>query len=51
MTVSNFMKMAESSPDGWKTLLEKEKLLVSSNVSVSHGVFKRLELKTCLGKG
>ena len=36
------MKMAESYPDGWKTLWEKEKLLVTSNFSFSHSVFKRL---------
>ena len=34
--------MAESYPHGWKTLWEKEKLLVTSNFSFSHSVFKRL---------
>ena len=34
--------MAESYPNGWKTLWEKEKLLVMSNFSFSHSVFKRL---------
>ena len=36
------MKMAESCPNELKTLWEKEKLLVTSNFSFSHGVFKRL---------
>ena len=40
------MKMAESSPKGKKTLWEKETLLVMSNVSFSHDVFKRLVLQT-----
>ena len=35
-------KMAESYPNGQKTLWEKEKLLVTSNFSFSHSVFKRL---------
>ena len=35
-------KMAESYPNGLKTLWEKEKLLVTSNFSCSHSVFKRL---------
>ena len=48
--------MAESSPDGYKTLWEKETLLVTSNVSFSRSVFKRLVLQTrknqgLLGKG
>ena len=34
--------MAESYPNGKKTLWEKEKLLVTSNFSFSHSVFKRL---------
>ena len=38
--------MAESSPNGWKTLWEKEKLLVMRNFSFSHSVFKRLVLQT-----
>ena len=41
-TISNLMKMAESYPNGLKTLREKEKLLVTSNFSFSHSVFKRL---------
>ena len=32
--------MADSYPNGWKTLWEKEKLM--SNFSFSHSVFKRL---------
>ena len=56
MTVSNVMKKAESSPNGWKTLREKEKLLVMSNFSFSHSVFKDLycrhvKTRACLGKG
>ena len=38
----NFMKMAKSSQNREKTLWEKEKLLVMSNFSFSHSVFKRL---------
>ena len=34
--------MAESYPDGEKTLWEKEKLLITNNFSFSHSVFKRL---------
>ena len=34
--------MEESYPKGSKTLWEKEKLLVTSNFSFSHSVFKRL---------
>ena len=34
--------MAESYTDGLKTLWEKEKLLVTSNFSFSHSIFKRL---------
>ena len=40
------MKMAESSPKGYKTLWEKEKLLVMSNFSFSHSVFKGLVPQT-----
>ena len=36
------MKIEESYPNKWKTLWEKEKLLVMSNFSFSHSVFKRL---------
>ena len=38
--------MAENYPKGLKTLWEKEKLLVTSNFSISHSVFKRLVLQT-----
>ena len=34
------MKMAESSPNGYKILWEKEKLLVTSNFSLSHFFFQ-----------
>ena len=40
--------MAESSSNRWKSLSEKEKLLVSSNFSFSHSVFKSLVLQTHL---
>ena len=43
-TISNWMKMAKSSPKELKTLLEKEKLLVTSNF-FSHSVFKIFVLK------
>ena len=46
------MKMKESPPKGWKTLLEKEKLLFTSNVCFLHSVFfKRLVLQTRKNKG
>ena len=41
-TISNLTKKAESYPNGKKTPWEKEKLLVTSNFSFSHSVFKRL---------
>ena len=50
-TILILMKMAESSPKEKKTLWEKEKLLVMSNVSFSHSVFKRLVPQTCKNKG
>ena len=43
--------MTESCPEGLKTLWEKEKLLVMSNFSFSHRVFKRLILQTCENQG
>ena len=43
--------MAVSSPKGYKTLWEKEKLLVTSNFSFSHSVFKRLVLQTRKNQG
>ena len=42
--------MAESSPNGWKTLWEKEKLLVTSNFSFAHIVIKRLVLQISKNK-
>ena len=45
-TISNLMKMAECSPNGLKTLWEKENLLATSNLSFSHTVFKRLLMQT-----
>ena len=39
------MKIVESSQKEYKTLWEKEKLLVTSNFSFSHSVFKRLVLQ------
>ena len=43
--------MEESSSDGWKTLWEKEKLLITSNFSFSHSVFKRHVLQTRKNQG
>ena len=45
------MKIAECFPSGWKILWEKEKLLVTSNFSFSHSVFKRLVLQTRKNQG
>ena len=45
------MKMAESSPNRWETLWEKEKLLVTSNFSFSRSVFKRIGLQTRKNQG
>ena len=50
-TISYVMKMAESSPNGQKTLREKEKLLVTNNFSFFHSVFKRLILQTRKNQG
>ena len=41
-TISNLTKIAECHPNGKKTVWEKEKLLITSNFSFSHSVFKRL---------
>ena len=38
--------MVESSLKGWKTLWEKEKLLVTSNFSYSYSVYERLLQQT-----
>ena len=46
-----FDEMAQSSPNGLKTLREEEKLLVRSNFSFSHSVFGRLVLQTRLKPG
>ena len=43
--------MAERSPNRKKTLWEKEKLLVTSNFSFSHSVFKRLVPQTRENQG
>ena len=44
-------KMAESSPYQQKTLWEKEKLLLTSNFSFYHSVFKRFLLQTRKNQG
>ena len=44
-TFSNLMKMTGSSINGYKTLWKKEKLLVTSNFSFFHRVFKRLNCR------
>ena len=51
MTNSNLMKKAKHSPNGLKTLWEKEKLLVLSNFSFSQSVFKRLVQQTSKNQG
>ena len=43
--------MAKKYPKGWQTLWEKEKLLITSNFSFAHGVFKRLVLQTGKNQG
>ena len=43
--------MAESSLNRWKTLWEKEKLLVVSNFSLSRSVFKRIVMQTRKNQG
>ena len=43
--------MTENFQKGWKTLLEKEKLLVTSTFSISHSVFKRPVVLTCKNQG
>ena len=49
--ISNLMKMSKSTPYSQKTLWEKEKLLIRSNFSFSHSVFKRLILQTRINQG
>ena len=56
MTNLNLMKIAESSPKGYKTLWEKEKLLITSNFSLltvfSKDLYSRhVKTRACLGKG
>ena len=51
MTISNLMKMAESSWNGQKTRWEKKKLLVMSNFSFSHSVFQILVQQTHKNQG
>ena len=43
--------MAESSPKRYKTLQEKETLLVMSHFSFSHGVFRRFVLQAGKNQG
>ena len=43
--------MVESSQKGKETLWEKEKLLVTSNFSLSHGVFQILVPQTLTNQG
>ena len=45
------MKMTENSQKLWKTLWETEKLLVTSNFSFSHSVFKRIVMQTRRNQG
>ena len=40
------LTMVEGCPTGYKTLWEKDKLLVMSNFSLYHSVFKRVFLQT-----
>ena len=51
MTISNLIKMEESSSNKKKTLWEKEKLHVMSNFSFSLSVFKILVLQTLKKQG
>ena len=43
--------MVKSYPNGYETQWEKEKLLITSNFSFSHSVFKRLVLQTRKNQG
>ena len=45
-TILNWTKMAKGNPKEWKTLWEKENLLITSKFSFSHSVFKRPVLHT-----
>ena len=51
MRISNLTEMAESSPNGLKTLWEKAKLPIRSNFSFSLSVFKRFVLQTRKNQG
>ena len=50
-TISVFIRMEKGSLKRYKILWEKEKLLVTSNFSFSHSVFKRLVLQTPKNQG
>ena len=50
-TISNLIKMAESSQNDYENLSEKEELLGTSNFSFSRTVFKRLVLQTRINQG
>ena len=45
------MEIADSYLKGWKTPCEREKLLVTSNFSLSHTVLKGLVQQSCKKKG
>ena len=56
MTISYSMKMAESPPNGLKTLRENEKLLVTDNspfptVFSKDLLSRHVESSACFGKG
>ena len=40
------MALADSSPEGYKTLWEKDRLLLMSNLSFAHSVLKIFVLQT-----
>ena len=44
--ILNLIKMVDCSPEGYKTLWKMEKLIITSNFSFSHSVFKRLVLQS-----
>ena len=51
MTISNLIERTVGSLKGYKTLWEKEKLLVTSHFSFSHRVFQRPVLQTRKNQG
>ena len=51
MTILSLMKMAKVLRKGRKTLWKKDKLLVTSNLSFSHNVYKRLVMQTHKNQG